>query len=98
MRCECVKPDDLVVTSDGVTRVMRPNTGAGRYCFLLRTPEWATAQIEHSWLEILELAGCTWTTSTTPTKAIKKMQSRESVRENAVFPAVCRVEVTLCLR
>jgi len=94
MRWKCVKPEDLVVTSDGVTRVTRANTGAGRYCFLFRTPEWATAQMEHSWLEILELAAWTWTTSTTPTNAMRKMQSSESVRENAALPAVCRIEIT----
>src|SRR5580692_1726784 len=43
----------------------------------MRTPAWATEQIEHSWLGNLELSVCTWTAWTMPVKATSRIHNKD---------------------
>ena len=45
----------------------------------MRTPAWATEQIEHSWLGNLELSVCTWTAWTMPVKATSRIHSKDRI-------------------
>jgi hypothetical protein len=56
MRREETKPKDLQTASGDVVKTARTNIATGWYTAVLRTPEWATEQIEHSWLGSLELS------------------------------------------
>jgi len=48
MRRQETKPKEWWAASGDTVRMVRTKSGAGRYTALLRTPEWATEQIEHS--------------------------------------------------
>jgi hypothetical protein len=56
MRREETKPKDLQTASGEFVKTARTNIATGWYTAVLRTPEWATEQIEHSWLGSLELS------------------------------------------
>jgi len=56
MRREETKPRELRAASGTITSAAGTKSGAGRYTVLLRTPAWATEQIEQSWLGSLELS------------------------------------------
>jgi hypothetical protein len=46
----------------------------------MRTPAWATEQIEHSWLGSLESSVCTWTAWTMPVKATSRIHNKDRAR------------------
>jgi len=56
MRRQETKPKELRAASGETVRTVRTKSGTGLYTALLRTPEWATEQTEHSWLGSLELS------------------------------------------
>jgi hypothetical protein len=80
MRREETKPNELCSTCGDATRTRRTKSGTGRYTVLMRTPAWATEQIEHSWLGSLELSVCTWTAWTMPVKATSRIHSKDRAR------------------
>ena len=77
MRREETKPKELQTTSGDTIRTVRTKSGTGRYTALLRTPECATEQIEHSWLGSLELSACTWTAWTMPVKVTRRIHNKD---------------------
>ena len=74
MRREETKPNEVRVPSVVALTTVRTKSGAGRYTAVLRTPEWATEQTEHSWLGSLELSVWTWTAWTMPVKVTSRIQ------------------------
>jgi hypothetical protein len=77
MRREETKPNELRVSSRDAVTTVRTKSGTGRYTALLRTPEWATEQTEHSWLGSLELSVCTWTAWTTPVNVTSRIHNKD---------------------
>jgi hypothetical protein len=77
MRREETKPNELRVPSGDAVTTVRTKSGTGRYTALLRTPEWATEQTEHSWLGSLELSLCTWMAWTMPVKVTSRIHSKD---------------------
>jgi hypothetical protein len=77
MRREETKPNELRVCSRDAVTTVRIKSGAGRYTALLRTPEWATEQTEHSWLGSLEFSVCTWTAWMTPVNVTSRIHNKD---------------------
>jgi hypothetical protein len=73
-----MKPEDLQITSGEAVRTVRTKSAKGRYTVLLRTPEWATEQTEHSWLGSFELSVWTWTAWTTPTNVTRRTHNKDT--------------------
>jgi hypothetical protein len=54
----------------------------------MRTPAWATEQIEHSWLGNLESSACTWTAWTMPVKATNRIHNKDRAAVNVCLRAL----------
>jgi hypothetical protein len=77
MRREETKPNEVRVPSVVALTTVRTKSGAGRYTEVLRTPEWATEQTEHSWPGSLELSVWTWTAWTMPVKVTSRIHNKD---------------------
>ena len=83
MRRQETKPKDLLTASGDVDRTVRTKIVAGRYMAVLRTPEWATEQIEHSWLGSLVFSACTCTAWTKPVNVTSRIHSKDRTAQDA---------------
>ena len=77
MRREETKPNELRAPSGAAATIVRTKCGTGQYVAVLRTPEWATEQIEHSWFESLESSVWTWTAWTMPVKVTSRIHNKD---------------------
>jgi|SRR5579872_5512341 len=77
MRSEKTKPNELRVPSGVASTNLRKKSGAGRYTALMRTPECATEQTEHSWPGSPELSLWTWTAWMTPVNMTSRMHNKD---------------------